>query len=193
MTRKQDAEVTPADPAAEATVLMVEKARLKATMLFREVAVANAEAEHARARRELAEVWPPSVLVDPEGARLNPGLAALLVAASKWFLDEQLERIAGPPRPGVPSVDWSPLTRAERDARIVQIDERLRVLAVEVRKAELLRQEAEAADRRARLEAGLPEIEEPEPEPEPALVAASSPTETAIGEDDEDDLGAKSP
>lgn len=188
-------------PEAAIAVLTVERERLSGERLFREVAVANLEAMHAAARAELDRVFPAMSFVDAPQAALfqNDQLARLFMVASSSWRQEQIERIAGEPRPGH-SVQWSVLTQEETAARIVEIGERLTVLE---REREIIDARKAAAKALARAEAlergeilqvagdiGVPEREVEIVHAGREVSAASTPTETTV---DEDDLGSKGP
>jgi hypothetical protein len=177
--REEDTEA----PAAEIAVLQAERDRLANEHLFVEDAIKSLEFTVRQARVALEEQFPPVIWLDsiaPEVAAQR--IAGLSVIASEEFLQRESERIAKGPRPRQASVQWSTLNRAETAARIEQIGVRLGELQIELAKQQARQRAADAQAELERLERG-----------EPALVAADgTPTQTAVG-DDEDDLGAKSP
>lgn len=151
MSRRNNTD-TPADPAGELAVLQIERDRLSKERLFREVAVANLEAIVARAHVELDRIWPAMMFLDtPQAAMMQNGdLMRLFVVTSDEWRQQQLERIAGDPRPGHPGAQWSTLTKAQTADRLVEIDARVVVLEHELAK-EAARQLAATAQ--AELEA----------------------------------------
>jgi hypothetical protein len=199
--RKQAAEVTPEGLEQELAALTIERERLDGERLFSETAVGNVQAMQDRARRDLEEYFPPAVFIDPLAPEAliapasvgGPAMVGLCVLASDWWAQQQFDRIAGGPRPGYPSVQWSPLTKAQVADRIAVIDARLGVLELELRKAAALQRRAEADAEIAAIESGVttPVDEPAADEPVPVVIPAVSPVVDI--EDEDDDLGAKGP